>query len=555
MPLPAKPKRIVFDLSLILQAVALIALIAALADLRVASSGANARTILVVVDNGPQARARDAHGQPSFDAIRTASAQLLDSLNANDQVFVARSSPTLAIFNAAPIHASEARVHMDSITPALSGPDAASIWLFAADRSRALAHGAPANIAIVSLQSQPPEAPAESGSWISISSGPKLANVAIVEAGSAWVESKPNAGPRILVRLANFSDTKADGRVVLESIDATAAKTLEEQPVSLAPQEQRAIGFSLAPSVTSNLRISWRSSNNGSDALPEDDSVVLAARPVRAPRIRFHAPHAALEALFQLSLNADLVQADETSAATWGVDLDVYVGSVPERLPAGAHAALLIAPERGYQSHFDVGDTLIARPVVQRGEDSPLNAGIAAGGNASMAVAKAFEILRTGDFLTLLRDASGHALAVRFVDEHARPFYVLAFSPGEGLPAKRALDPALAAMLVRITLEASQSGPPFVRTTAADLERASNQPLPLDWRPALAGVPPTGSGVLDEGVSNVNANQSVTPASETIRLSVQSATSPQNSALDLTPWLCALALLLAAAEIFVSRDA
>ena len=64
-------------------------------------------------------------------------------------------------------------------------------------------------------------------------------------------------------------------------------------------------------------------------------------------------------------------------------------------------------------------------------------------GVSRITVRKALEILRTGDFKTLLRDpATGRALALKFRDEKSRPCYVLAFSPGEGLAPERRSSPA-----------------------------------------------------------------------------------------------------------------
>src|SRR5207248_1734322 len=125
--------------------------------------------------------------------------------------------------------------------------------------------------------------------------------------------------------------------------------------------------------------------------------------------------------------------------------------------------------------------------------------------NNPIAVPKALEILRTGDFKTLLRDpATGRALALKFRDEKSRPCYVLAFSPGEGLAPERRLEPPLAALLTRMVLEATRAGPPFAVVSAANLEAATAQPLPLDWRPGFDADRKSGSGVLDERTSNLN---------------------------------------------------
>lgn len=565
LPVSAPPKRVVFDLSLLLQACAVLTLVAALAGPSLAPQNSRAQTILLTLDNGTLSRARNARGVPLFAAIQDKSKALIQRFDSNARIYLARSAPFPTVLNATPLTAAQALDQIGQITPALSGPDSASIWLFATDRARALAPGATAQAAIVSLQSEPAEAlrvNAAGGAnsaalWLRADAAERrVDNVAIVEAGSASVDTKQNGGPRVLIRLVNHANQNAAGTVVLETLDASPGNPLEQKQITIDANGTAVVSFRIPRENKNALRISWRSAATTPDALPEDDSVVLAPRPDHAPRIRFHSPQPVLEDLFRIALNAEIVAPSENENAAAATDLDVYVGSVPERLPENSRAALFVAPERGFRSYFDVGEKSFVWPAVQRGDDNPLSVGIAASENSGILIPKAFEILRTGDFATLLRDAAtGRALAARFVDEKSRTCYALAFSPGDGLPADRPLDPPLAALLVRMTLEAAHAGPPYARIKAADLETAASQPLPLNWRPGLTADPAIGTGVLDERASNLQGETgSPTPDSEIaafLSATGNSAVAPY----DLVPWLIVLGLLLASVEFLIERSA
>ncbi len=460
LPATTKPRRIVLDLSLYLQAGAVLVLVAAMSGPSLVPQSASARTVLIVLDNGPLSRARISENHPAFEHITAQSNALFGRLGANDRVFVARAAPIPTVINSTPLTPAQAQELAAKIVPALSGPGASDLWLFATDRARTLAAGAPAQAAIVSLQTPPPESRGTSISakWFGAAlETRRFENVAIVAAGSLTMAARPSA--RILVRLANFSDQRANGTVALDALDGAESRPLEEQPLSIEPNAEAVAGFSIAPEIKSALRIVWRRTDKKSDALPEDDSVVLAPRPARPPRIRFHTPHPALEKLFRYALDAEIIApggADSApNAAPHETDLDVYAGSVPERLPDDSRAALFVAPERGYRSFFDMGEAPFQGSGIQRGDDSPLTVGIGKSSGDVAVIPTAFEILHTGDFTTLLRDGAGRAVAAKFIDDKARPGYVLGFSPEGTQP-----EP-LAAMLTRMALEAARTGPPY----------------------------------------------------------------------------------------------
>ncbi|HLX62792.1 MAG TPA: hypothetical protein VKX17_16060 [Planctomycetota bacterium] len=562
LPVTTRPKRIIFDRSLLLQIVAILALIAALSQPVFTPRESNARTILIVLDNGPLARSRTADGRPLLENVAERARELLNRLDSRDRIYIAQTAPLFAVLNEKPFSPRAAADTIATITPALSGPDPNSIWLLAADRARAIGNDGSVQIALFSLRDNPQNTAAlgnNSALWVCASDEAKrLDNIAIVEAGSIRVTSKANPGARVLVRLSNFSASAASGEIKLESLENSAARELDTRAITMDAGKEAVASFSISDDIKTPLRLTWRSATNSADALPEDDSVVLAPRPAHAPRVRFHAPQAALEDLFRYGLDAQIVS-DENGAAQpskiGAIDLDVYVGSVPDRLPDDAHAAFFVAPERGYHSFFDVGEVQsFKQPIaVQRGDDDALTAEIAAGANM-IAIPRAVEIMRTGDFKTLLREpASGRALAAKFIDEKSRPCYLLAFSPGDGLPSDWKLDKPLAAMLTRMALEAARGGPPYTRVTAAELEAASGRPLPLEWRPRVEESPQTGSGVLSESTSELKTGAPVTNASADVASFLAAHGSSSAESFDFSPWLIALGLLCAGIEFFCTR--
>ncbi|MEI6234235.1 MAG: hypothetical protein WCT04_14380 [Planctomycetota bacterium] len=554
-PATAKPKRIVFDRSFFLQAIALSALVISLAGIRFVPEQSTGKTVLLVIDNGTLTRRRSEGGTVTFGAVVNEAKALLNQLKLTDKIVVARTAPSPMVMNSTPVNPSEAIRLIEGLVPAISGPDAASIRLFAVDRARTISDRSVANV-IVSLLDQSVDFQTAEMVWRRVDClANTIGNVGIVDAGAVTIESKNQPGAQVLVRVANYADGNVSGRIVLESMNSAGAKALEQKECVISARSETVAAFRIAPENKDALRISWRRSDGLVDSFPEDDAVVLASRPVRAPRIRFHAPHAALEKLFRLALNAEIISSSDSEPTAGETDLDVYVGSVPERLSEPSRAALFVAPERGYRSFYEVGGTLIQWPAVERGDESALTTGIVSGGTSGIAIPKSYDLLRTGDFAVLLREVqTGRIVASRFMDERARPCYVLAFSPGDGLPVERALDPGLAAMLVRIALEASRAGPPYVRMNAADFERAGNQPLPMNWTPSLTGEPPMGVGVLDERISNMDApKRNGAMATAELDAFLKAPRPSSGDTLDLVPFFLLLSLVCAAVEVFTER--
>jgi len=180
-----------------------------------------------------------------------------------------------------------------------------------------------------------------------------------------------------------------------------------------------------------------------------------------------------------------------------------------------------------------------------------LTKGIADKTSGIFPVPRACEILPTGDFKTLLKDAgTGRALAARFVDEKQRLGLLLAFVPGAGFPPEKVLEPELAALLVRAVLEAAGAGDPFQVTRAAALELQSGEPLPLDWRPDPN--PGAGGAVLDESVSAIGL--AGVPSGFSGGLSGLDLQPVERAQLwDLRPWLIAAGMLLAGLELWLEQ--
>ncbi len=519
---PPRKKRLIIDRSLVLQVLAATTLIAAMTIPAAKPASARGKTILLALDNGPLSRARDG-GTPLLAPVRAKANALLAQLNADDRVYVAVSSPIPALQNQAPVGKRDAEALVNALSPALSGPDGATFHAFVLDRARALDAAA----IVVSLQSNPEK---NGLRWLCVSdSSRRLPNVAIVDAGSIRVGED---GRRVLVRIVNFSDEAISGTVQLEGGASV--------PLTLKARGEEAVAFAIPANAESPVRISWRGPST--DALPDDDMVVLLPQTTRAPRVRFSAPLPALESFFRSALNADVVTESDKE-----VDLDIFVGSVPENFPASAKAALFVAPSRGYRGYFDVGANVLNWPKARRGEADALNVGIPAD-DSGIAIAKAVELLRTGDFKTLLEDiTTSRPLAIRFVDERARPCFVLAFVPNAELPAERLLDPPLAALLTRILKQAAQSGPPFIVTRASEVESRNARAFPANWTASNDGA----SGVLEERASDLVLG---TPSGgDAAPVALDAGSVRAASTLDLTPWLAVLGALCVLAEIFASR--
>ncbi|MCY3019853.1 MAG: BatA domain-containing protein [Planctomycetota bacterium] len=541
----SRPKRVLVDLSLLLQIAALVALIAALTGPALALNRARGRGLFLVLDNGPTARARSADGQPLWKHIQAKAEDILRRLQPDDTVFVARTSPTPQILTPGGARPSAALDRLSALQPALSGPSAEQTWLFAADSARNLGKNSALALAVISLREAP--APSAGGDqWLCVApSKEAIENVGIVDFGALPAAHGGKAEVQVLVRLRNFSSRPVEGTVRLEALGSGGAAPLE-QPCRLGAHADEAVVFSVPRDPPRPLRIAWVRADGKSDALPEDDAIVAAPRPLAAPRVRFHAPVPALEKLYSVALNATFVGVEDSGPT----DLEVYAGSVPERLPENARGILLLAPESGYGMFFDVGGKTLEWPNVQRDEDDPLTKGIVDKTGSIFPVPKACEILATGDYKPLLKDAVTQRVIVARLPEGKQRFgLVLAFVPGAGFPPERMLEPELAAILVRAALEAARTGEPYQVQRAAVLEMQSGEPLPLDWRPG-ADSAASGAGVLDGNASAVG----LPVGQQSGRQDVEwAALQPleRGRTLDLGPWLIVTALLLAGAELWL----
>jgi hypothetical protein len=418
------------------------------------------------------------------------------------------------------------------LIPALSGPPAEDVAAFAA--ANLSSFGADANALVLSLRDDPKRS-ASRMLWHCVSSKrQRFANVAIVAVGSLDLGEK---GRRIVARIANYSDAAVQGVAQLRSPSQIAEdepRPLQERALIIQPEQEAVVTFEPKPEWNLDLTIEWRGPNHGyrHDALPEDDIVALAYRASRRPRIRFHGAQPALRALFESALKAEIV--DEKGDSKLDIDLDVYTRALPERLPDDSRAALFLEPSRGFQSFFDIGEKTLQNPQVVRGADDALNANMTSV-PGEIQISKAQEFLETGDFKTILRDAtSGRALALRFFDERARPCFALAFSPGGDAAA---IQPTIAALLLRMAKEATHAGAPYAVTRAAELELASRQPMPLE-------VGDRSVSVLDETASRLTtgAGSGDLPARPSTPARAVGTTQ------TLAAWFAALALLVALLE-------
>ena len=508
-----QPRRMRVDLSLVLQALALLLLIAALAAPRLNWGSAQSRSIVLAVDNGPLARAKNKDGKELWELVRTEAEHVIQALRPGDKVYLLRAAPLPALAGGMASTPSAALSELAAMRPALSGGDPGALWSYVVDQARGLGGENTLPLTVVSLRDSPTESQSPSASssprWRCVApSGVQLDNVAIVAFGSALV-SKSEV--QVLVRIKNFSTQPVEGSVRLE-IPNGDSRGSQEKELKLAATGQEAIVFAFPNNnnCMAPIRISWRRKDRSNDALPDDDEIVASPRPMLAPRVRFHsaASAPALERLFRTALNAVILNPEDKGAA----DLEVFVHSVPEEIPEGSRALLLLAPERGYQSIFDVGNSELEWPLAQRDEDDALTAGIGDKPEGIFPVPKACELLSTGNLKTLIKDSrTQRALAARFIDEKNRAGYVFAFIPGAGFPAGKLIEPELAVIFVRIALQAANAGEPFVVARAEDLEHKSGQALSANWL-ADQEASGNGAGVLNENTSALVLGRAITAA-------------------------------------------
>jgi len=177
------PRRVIVDASFILQLAVLFTLIAALSAPTWAVGGVRGREILLVLDNNPLARARDASGKLLIHVVIDAAEKIVAELQPQDRVFVACSSPVPRLLESQAMSPSDALKRIRSVTPALSGPDAGAVWLFCADAARRVESGGEVKRLVITLRNGPPEV--ELGSrWLCVAqSGSNLSNVGIIATG------------------------------------------------------------------------------------------------------------------------------------------------------------------------------------------------------------------------------------------------------------------------------------------------------------------------------------------------------------------------------------
>ena len=549
-----RPKRIIVDRSLLLQAGTLLLLIAALAGPTLAWGGSRGQRLLLVLDNGSQSRARLPYGGLLWEHVKTAAERMLRNLKAEDRVFLARTEPLLQIMTPKEgMDSAQALGMLATIRPALSRRGANEIWSFAADHARVLSPlpsslkpQAPSLIRVVSLQADPAGTELNDAWHCVAPRQTALSNVAIVDFGALPILRGENIRElQVLVRLRNFSSEPAQGNVRLEILRSGVNSDMPEKSLTLGAHEEEVAVFDIPWDLKGNpIRISWRKSDGLHDALPEDDVVIAAPRPIANPRIHFHGQAPAVEKLY--AATASLVPVGDMSAA----EVEVYVRSVPEKWPESSRGIILLSPPVGYRTFFDIGENSLMNAVAQRDENDAITQNIPDPPEGIFSIPQAREIVSTGTFKTLLRDrVSLRPLVMRFADESNRPGFVFAFVPGEAYP-ERSLPVELAVMLVRMAEEAAGSGDPFVVARAERLESMDGESLPLDWTPGMAkNSPVDGAGVLNEMISELRIGSPATGQSPVSLVAAQGP--PPASELDLALPIILLALILMAIEFWL----
>lgn len=512
------PRRFVLDRALILQALALAALVAALAGPQFAATSSG-RTVVIAVDNGPLSRFRAQDGARVWSAIQSRARAALEKYSTLDRVLLVRAAPAPKLLTPQPVSASEAQALLNALQPALSGPDAAALYDFARNAARA------SNAVELSVISPAfaPETLAQSGGWIGVSVKPRE-NAGIVAFGALLYAEGGAERLQGLVRVHNAGGTARE-----IPIRASQEGGREWKETLRVPAQGDVVFAMDNLDAARPLQVSIVSD----DGLGEDNAMLAQPRVGGSPlRIRFHAKLPALERLYATAQRAEILPADSPLAA----DLEVFAGTPPQQLSAEARAMLLIQPTSGYRFFFEVGDAVLTAPIVLTDEVSPLTKSMQGGGEAGLfPVLQAVEILRTGSYTSLLKDArSQRSLALRFTDERSRPGYVLAFTPGAGGAPEALMPSDLTALLLRISRDAAGRGEPFSVLRAAELEARQDAPAGTDV------------AVLDAAVTTARAGA----ASSSQPLALGRAEAPR--VLALRPWLILLALALLALEFMFS---
>ncbi|HYF49008.1 MAG TPA: hypothetical protein VEJ63_06365, partial [Planctomycetota bacterium] len=511
----------------------LAALILALSGPTLARGSSGRSAFVLMIDNGAQSRA-SIGGTPGIALVRERVRRLLANASSATDVILCRSAPIPTLVSNEPLSIAQALGELERIEPCISASSVDTAWLFASDQARVRGGETSLPFLVVSLQNGPSGAGAR---WLCAAPAKiALQNAGVVAFGSAQVEADRGSEIQLLARVKNFSAKETRGALTLTRTGST--DPLGKRELAVPAGSEATATFSISEAEVSALRLEWKSAS-GADAFADDDVVIAAPQRSSKISVRFHAPLPAVEKLYR-SIRAEVLMREDARPA----DLEIYVQRLPEQVPDGAKAILLIAPPSGYRSIFDVGGVIEA-PLPQRDEDDSLTRAIGDKPESSFSAGRSVEILRIGDFRSLLKDQkSGRTLAARFQD-NKRTGYLLAFVPGAGMPLERKLDPPLAALLVRMAREAAGLGDPFAAESLSAFEANAGRAMPHDWA-ALPDVLKLGGGVLDEKVSALPLG---TPSEADA--AATSALAAGERRADLAPWLGLLALALIVAELWL----
>ncbi|MCZ7645784.1 MAG: BatA domain-containing protein [Planctomycetota bacterium] len=551
----APPRRTLpLDLAFWLQVLILFLLCLALADGAWTATSAPGRRVALLVDNGPSARARKGDGRPVWTDVASAAREILERLGPDDRVALLASAPLPRLLSPEEgLAPADVRAKLDALAPALSSPDADECARALLEEARVFGvAGTPA----AALACSPRAAPAlvqslAHAAWRTVGPGPGLPNVALTAVGSEVVPSaapaEKTAEAEVLVQVRNFGPVEAAGRVRLESLDPRR-DLRDERALKLgaagAPGAIAGVAFRVTGPEFPPLRLAWHP-DGAPDALPEDDALTAAPRPVTRPSVRFFGEAPEVAALFEHGLHAERLKPGDARVA----DLAVFVDRVPaESAEEAARAVLLLAPPAAYGA-FEVGEELLKRPKVLAGDPDELTRGFEAGAQGlDLPIAEARSLQPVGDVKPLLRDASGRLLAGRFRLAGARMGYVLAWAPGEEL-RKREQHLPLAALLIRLLREAQGAREPYAVEPLAARERAGGTPSAADWSAGLEPGAAAGVGVLDPSASALALGEPVSGAPDLAALLPEGR--PETALL--WPYAAALALLALLFELLRER--
>jgi hypothetical protein len=347
-------------LSLLLQLVFLAFLVLALADPIFRWQQAQARRLVIVVDNSSSMNAADV-GPSRLEAARTEARRVIEGIRLGDELAIIAAASTPRVVCGPTDHERTLIAALDSITP-VDGPTRITE---AVALARRLLSGSEKNPRVVVLTDGGFAGAADLAREPNvelIKVGGKSGNVGITRLQARRSLLDP-IGYEILVEISNASDEPASLRLELDLDD----DPIDVVPLSLAPGERIVQVFEKTSAEGGRLRASI----DRADSFPTDN-IAWAILPRRArQKVTLITPgNLFLEKVFEAIPLVDLDVVKPAPPGSAGMaPISVFHRKVPDVLPSGN--VLLIEPERSGPL-WELGEAIHNPVVAKQDKDSPL---------------------------------------------------------------------------------------------------------------------------------------------------------------------------------------